>query len=60
MTLRQTIQAAMHKQCMTAYRLEQLTGINRSTIGRYLAGKTEIKSDNLQKILDVLNLEVKS
>lgn len=54
--VRQFIGEHMDELGITRYRLQQLTGINRSTIGRWLDGETSISVNNYLKILGALEI----
>ena len=53
---RKFIQNRMDELDITRYQLQQLTGINRSTIGRWLNGETSISVNNYLKILGALEI----
>ena len=46
----------LNEQCMTHYRLAQLTGITHSAMSLYRNGKRKPHFDNLKKIADALNV----
>lgn len=53
---RQFICDRMDDLGITRYQLQQLTEINRSTIGRWLDGETSISFNNYLKILGALEI----
>ena len=53
---RQFILDRMEEKGITRYQLQQLTEINRSTIGRWLDGETSISFNNYLKILGALEI----
>lgn len=53
---RQFILERMDELGITRYQLQQLTEINRSTIGRWLDGETSISFNNYLKILGALEI----
>ena len=44
------IKQAIRASGKTAYRLAKLSGIDKSVIGRFLAGKTGMQTENLDKL----------
>ena len=56
--LRNAIRRALIRQKLTLTQLAQTSGINRTTLSRYLNGKAELKSDNLDKVLVVLQIDL--
>lgn len=54
--IRSFIQNRMIELDITRYRLQKMTGINRSTIGRWLDGETSISVNNYLKILGALEI----
>lgn len=53
---RQFILDRMDNLGVTRYRLQQLTGINRTTVARWLDGETSISFNNYLKILGALDI----
>lgn len=53
---RQFILDRMDEKGITRYQLQQLTGLNRTTIGRWLDGETSISFNNYLKILGALEI----
>jgi plasmid maintenance system antidote protein VapI len=49
----------MQERGLTNYKLAKISGINRSTIGRYLDGSLKISLDNFLIIVKALGLEIK-
>lgn len=58
MNIRSTIKEEMKIEQMTVYRLSQLSGVNRSTLSRFLVSRKSISIDNLEKICKALQLEL--
>lgn len=54
--IRKFIGERMDELGITRYQLQQLTEINRSTIGRWLDGETSISFNNYLKILGALEV----
>lgn len=59
MDIRQIIKNQMTLQGMTQLRLVQLTGICQPRISVYLTGKQDMTGENLRKILEALDLEIR-
>lgn len=49
----------MKAKKMTAYKLAKLTGISNQTVGNFVAGTHQMRSDKLAKVLDALDLEIR-
>lgn len=56
--IRKYIENRMAEKGMTRYRLQQLTGLNRTTIARWLDGETSITMGNFLKILGALEIRL--
>ena len=54
--IRKLVEDRMEEKGITRYRLQQLTGLNRTTIGRWLDGETSISFNNYLKILGALEI----
>ena len=59
MTLRETVQAELDRKGWTPYRLAIEAKVGQQVIHRWLTGKTHLRSDNLERVLDALGLEVR-
>lgn len=57
--LREVVNATLESNGMTAYQLVQAAGVPSSTVYRWLAGEGETSTDNIDKILAALRLEVR-
>ena len=56
--IRETIITAMESQQLTAYALAKLAGIDPGVVKRFVDGKLQIKSDNLDLLLAALELRI--
>lgn len=56
--MRDIINQAMTDQGVTAYELAKRSGVDASTIGRYIRGERDVTAANVAKMLDALNLAV--
>lgn len=56
--IHQHIKPRMQERGLTNYALAKITGINRSTIGRYLEGNLNISLDNFLIIIKSLELNI--
>lgn len=54
----QHIKPRMQERGLTNYALAKITGINRSTVGRYLDGSLNISLDNFLIIIKSLELNI--
>ena len=59
MDLRQIVIGEMESQGISGCRMAQLTGLNATTINRYVNGERDMTGERLEMLLDVLGLEVK-
>jgi predicted transcriptional regulator len=57
--IREAIINAMQSQQLTAYAVGKLAGIDPGTVKRYIDGKHELKTDTLERVMDVLGLVIK-
>lgn len=55
-TIREFVEDRMAERGITRYRLQNLTGLNRTTIARWLDGETSITMGNYLKILGALEI----
>lgn len=58
--IRQTIIAAMERRELTAYALGKLAGVDPGVVKRFVDGKLQMKSDNLELLLAALELRITS
>jgi transcriptional regulator with XRE-family HTH domain len=58
-TIQATITARAAQLGLTAYGLAKLAGMSEETVRRYLYGKQDMTSEKVDKLLDVLGLEVR-
>lgn len=56
--LRHAIRSAMQSRGLTFYQLEQMSGVNRGHISRYLRGKKGLRDDCIEALMLALALEV--
>lgn len=56
--IRDRVQARMAEMKMTPYAVCRETGVNQTTLGRWLNGHTSIGSDKLQHILNALGIRL--
>lgn len=54
--IRKFIEDRMAEKGITRYRLQNLTGLNRTTIARWLDGETSITMGNFLKVLGALEI----
>jgi len=57
--IRETIITAMQRRELTAYALGKLAGVDPGVVKRFVDGKLQIKSDNLDLLCAALNLELR-
>jgi len=57
--IRETIITAMQRRELTAYALGKLAGVDPGVVKRFVDGKLQIKSDNLDLLCAGLNLELR-
>lgn len=53
---REFIQRRMEEKDITMHRIQKLTGVNETTVGRWLRGETSISFNNFLKICGVLEI----
>jgi len=58
MSLSTEIRAAIKASGLTHYRLWKLTGVDKTAIGRFMAGKSGLHTANLDAIAELLGLHV--
>lgn len=58
MNIRKTIQSALHASGRSQYRLAKESGVPQSTINEFLAGKSGLNSDSLERIFRVLGIRL--
>jgi transcriptional regulator with XRE-family HTH domain len=56
---RKIVKLALQERGMTVYELAKLSCVCRSTLGRWLSGRTRIGDNKLAAVCDVLGLELK-
>ncbi|CDZ53374.1 helix-turn-helix domain-containing protein [Neorhizobium galegae] len=56
---RQFIRAAMKENKVTQRRLEAASGVNRSTLKRFLRGDSAMRVDQLQQVLEAMGYSLK-
>ena len=56
--IRMNIENRMEEKGITRYRLQNLTGLNRTTIARWLDGETSISLGNFLKVVGALGLSL--
>ena len=54
MNLKEKIRAFMKRQKVKAYQLEDMAGVSRATIYRYLKGERGMHIDSAEKILKIV------
>ena len=59
MDIRQLILDAMQRQEISQTALERMTGVRQHRISEYLTGKRDMNSDNVVKLLEALDLEIR-
>jgi transcriptional regulator with XRE-family HTH domain len=59
MDLRKIIKKEIEKQSLPYVELARRIGISDQTISNYLTGRSQLKSDNLEKLLDALKIKVR-
>ena len=53
---REFIQLRMKKKDISMHRIQKLTGVNETTVGRWLRGETSISFNNFLKICGALEI----
>lgn len=53
---RDFIQRRMEEKAITMHRIQKLTGVNETTVGRWLRGETSISFNNFLKICGALDI----
>lgn len=56
---REAILAQLERRKWTQYRLVQESGVSKSAVYEYLAGKRDISSSNLERLCEPLDLVLK-
>jgi transcriptional regulator with XRE-family HTH domain len=56
MSLRTKIKTEAQKQELSVYKLAKLSGLQITQLNNYLKGLTDLKGENIEKLLKVLNL----
>ena len=56
MGIREKIKAEAQKQGLSVYKLAKLSGLQITQLNNYLKGKTDLKGENIDKILKALNV----
>lgn len=57
-TIRETIRATMERQKISVMQISRRTELNHQTIYNYLAGRSDIKGETLEKLMQVLGLKI--
>ena len=58
--LREKINNERIKHKITVYQLSKDSGLQRTQLMRYLRAETDLKGENIDKLLEVLNINFKS
>jgi transcriptional regulator with XRE-family HTH domain len=58
-TVTEQLRQALKACGRTMYEVEELTGVSRSVLSRFLSGDTSIGGDNLDKLATFLDLELR-
>jgi len=56
---RKLIKKEIEKQGLTYVELGRLAGISDQTISNYLTGKSELKNNSIEKLLDILKIKIR-
>jgi transcriptional regulator with XRE-family HTH domain len=59
-SFQKTIQREARRQRLTGYRIGKLSGVPIRTVQRYLAGDTDLAGRRIEKIAEVLGLELQA
>ncbi len=57
--LQSTIQTEAERQGLSGYRIAKLAGMPMRTVQAYLAGDTDLAGERIEKMMEVLGLEVR-
>lgn len=57
--IRDAVEKAMLSQDLTAYAVAKLSGLDPGVVKRFIEGKTDMTASNLDKVFEVLGLEVR-
>lgn len=56
--LRSALRSALQSKALTLTQLGKLSGLDRTTLSRFLNGKTDLKTENLGRILEALEIDL--
>jgi transcriptional regulator with XRE-family HTH domain len=60
MTITQQLKHAIKQSGLTVYRIGELSGIDKAALSRFLNGKLSLRLLTVDKLADVLGLELKA
>ena len=56
--LRQKIKTEAQKQGLSVYKLAKLSGLQITQLNKYLKGETDLKGENIEKLLNTLAIKI--